>query len=600
MMPSVGAARRVVAQRAPRLVLAVLVAARCAAAALARETPPQLRQPDPAAQGLLQLSPHAADARAQLLDTHQYNFDSLIPRATDYCYSRLMDDKTCCMDTNSPPSVVQERVHREGANWTCEKKHGCSDKETGKRGADGLFYPGDATCATPRLVYVHGGSWWYGSPFSEYKVFVSKLAEKTGMAILVPDYPLLPTGKAKTVQDYILTATDWLATHGPRGCTNEVSDAPSIFIGGDSSGGGSALSAMLALQREPERLAGGKQKFAGGFFFSPWTNLLCNTPDYYTKAYATVDRPGVAAGVAHVGDIMFRAHPNENSKVFRDNALQYVGGGSDAAKLLSDPVFSPLFATPELLKGLPPLHFTVGGSETIQGDSVLLAQSAALQGVHVYLDIWPGMWHVFPMYSEGCQNPAGTPLFQGEQAMNRTAFFLQHLHRSGGVAPCPPSRGRPATMHHYGKPAYGWGHQESPATTKEWFPASFCGEALEDTPGPNLQEIATVASWRCSKGDVREGCAADGSLSLVATDAQHQLPTTSWYARPKVVAVPVTVALVALCWYIRVLQDKLQAMEARQSPPKPSDSEQQPVVFGGGESPYTAPTYGATGATRPL
>ena len=35
----------------------------------------------------------------------------------------------------------------------------CYDMKTGARGDDQMFVPEGATCETPRLLYIHGGSW---------------------------------------------------------------------------------------------------------------------------------------------------------------------------------------------------------------------------------------------------------------------------------------------------------------------------------------------------------------------------------------------------------------------------------------------------------
>ena len=184
---------------------------------------------------------------------------------------------------------------------------------------------------------------------------------------------------------------------------------------------------MSRLDPELELLHGGRLKLSGGFFYSPWTNLECDTPDYYSHAYSRVAAPtGDQVGIAHVGDIMFRGHPNVNSDEFKANAIEYVGGKSAAKKLLKNPFASPLYAK-EVLDGAPPLYFAVGGSESIMGDSVLLGQKAAQRGVATYVDVYDGMWHVFPMYSEGCGS--GIPLWQGISALQRSAFFMTQIVR---------------------------------------------------------------------------------------------------------------------------------------------------------------------------
>merc|ERR1719261_1767885 len=110
---------------------------------------------------------------------------------------------------------------------------------------------------------------------------------------------------------------------------------------------------------------------------------------------------------------------------------------------------------------MPPLYFAVGGSESIQGDSVLLAQRMAHHGVEVQLDIYQGMWHDFPMYSEGCGS--GFRLWQGISAQLRMSTFVKVV-ASTGKPPCsthPGNKGSsPFTVFHY----------NTPGKNEEWFP----------------------------------------------------------------------------------------------------------------------------------
>ena len=115
---------------------------------------------------------------------------------------------------------------------------------------------------------------------------------------------------------------------------------------------------------------------------------------------------------------------------FREVALQYVGGHK---QMLLDPVASPIYASAEMLAAVPPLHFLVGSEETLLGDSVILAQKAAASGATIVVDIYHGMWHDFPMYSEGCGS--GTELVLGMKGWDHTAEFIQsatEMCRSNG------------------------------------------------------------------------------------------------------------------------------------------------------------------------
>ena len=147
---------------------------------------------------------------------------------------------------------------------------------------------------------------------------------------------------------------------------------------------------------------------------------MCDTPDYFTNAYSrVVTRSGRLSD--HRGDILFKSPPAENMAMFRDVARQYLGGREE---LLVDPVASPFYASRDLLKSVPPLYFLVGSEETLLGDSIMLAQRAAAFGVPIVVDVYHGMWHDFPMYSEGCGSAAGE-LWLGKKAWENTAEFIR-------------------------------------------------------------------------------------------------------------------------------------------------------------------------------
>ncbi|CAE8623383.1 unnamed protein product [Polarella glacialis] len=294
----------------------------------------------------------------------------------------------------------------------------------------------------------------YGSPDSlGYGQLASKLAALSGAVVMLPDIPLLPIANYSGWIKASLAALQYLVSNDPPGCSGPDGHEAPIFIGGDSAGGGTALSLMLELNMNPFLLPNGK-RLSGGFFFSPWTNLMCNTPEYYNHAFAKiVDRKsfkgsgeGESDGSVYVGDIMFHGKPNSNAGGFQLNSWEYVG----SRKLLTDPVASPMYAQRKEIEGvgggLPPLYFATGGSESILGDSVIFAQKAARFGVKIRMDIFEGMWHVFPMYSEGCG--LGEALAPGVIALDRTAQHVRHLALYGKpffqTAP-----GIPYTHHEY-------------------------------------------------------------------------------------------------------------------------------------------------------
>ena len=295
------------------------------------------------------------------------------------------------------------------------------DSDGGTRGEAVLWVPDGVSRGSPRLLYVHGGGWLAGSPSTDgYAPFGAKMARLYGMPVLVIDYTLAPIGNFSAIIQEVGMATNFLATHEPTdlllGNQTElpVADAPPIFISGDSSGGGSALSALVA-QASPDGLPKAEgAKLAGGVVFSPWINLESNGPTYYTELFGLHEKGNVL-----IGDIYFGvgATPEAIVQANQDNAKLYSAD-------LQDPVANPFYAPDEWLRDLAPVSLHVGMSELLQSDITLFATKAAKAGARrVESHLFDGMWHVFQMYSDGCGS--GLPLVLAESSLNFSKQFYE-------------------------------------------------------------------------------------------------------------------------------------------------------------------------------
>lgn len=388
-----------------------------------------------------------------LLPGMSHCWGDYMTEVTTYCYEKLMTDASCCKDQKIPQGVKSQSVFRDGAAWSCgsaAQTGACRDAQVGQRGEDLLWWPEGADCSTPRILFVHGGGWQrHGPKEASYDILAAKLSLVTGASVLVPDYPLVPVGDYSYILRYLSSAWTWLSDHGANSEDCSLAPTPPLFLAGDSSGAASAMSLLLKLQGQASLPP------ADGFFaFSPWINLKCDTPTYYSNAFAAVDD---VVGKEFVGDILFRGPPRNNSDSLRGLALQYLGGQK---ALLTDPHASPFYATEAQLASLPPVYFAVSGTEILGGDAVIMANRLASRGVAAYLDIFPGMWHGFPQHSEGCGS--GKELWQGSLALSHAGDFVsqitERLHASGNGGKLPGSGQRtPRTTVHYPHPA-----QEAP------------------------------------------------------------------------------------------------------------------------------------------
>jgi acetyl esterase/lipase len=200
------------------------------------------------------------------------------------------------------------------------------------------------------FLLLHGGGYNAGSPRTHRKM-AAHLSRAGNMRVLVPDYRLAPEHAFPAAVKDALTAYGWLLEEG------FVED--NIIVGGDSAGGGLALSMLLALRE------GGAKMPRAAVLLSPWTDLTVSSGSY---------------------ERMRKLDPIISREGLREAGLLYAGGRDPA-----DPMASPLFAD---LRGLPPLLVQVGGDETMFDDSRVFAERARAAEVEVSLKIFDGMWHV--------------------------------------------------------------------------------------------------------------------------------------------------------------------------------------------------------------
>ncbi len=202
----------------------------------------------------------------------------------------------------------------------------------------------------------------------------ARLALATGLPVLLVAYRLAPEHPFPAGLEGVV--------HVYRAVLASGKQARQIAIGGDSAGGGLAISALLALRDRSIPLP------AAAVLLSPWADLTLSGETIQTRAMLD---------------------PMILERDLRNCAAHYIGVGD-----LRDPLASAVYAD---LRGLPPFQIHVGDHELLLSDSQRLAANALAVGVAADLVVWEEMWHVFP---------AWTPdLPEGQQALDQIGEYLR-------------------------------------------------------------------------------------------------------------------------------------------------------------------------------
>ncbi|WP_181778778.1 alpha/beta hydrolase [Pseudonocardia pini] len=221
------------------------------------------------------------------------------------------------------------------------------------------------------LVWFHGGGYVLGSPegFSELGYALSRA---TGRTVLLPDYRLAPEHKFPAAVDDGTATVEWaVATYG----------AENVAVGGDSAGGGLAVSALTVLRDRGAALP------AAVAVVSPLADFAATGDSIDTNADTDV-----AVSRGSIGNL----------------AAGYLQGHDP-----NDPLASPIHAK---LGGLPPLLVLASTTEVLVDDARRLVSGATEAGGTATLSTYPDMCHVWPLFSSF--------LPEGREAIDEIARFL--------------------------------------------------------------------------------------------------------------------------------------------------------------------------------
>ena len=222
------------------------------------------------------------------------------------------------------------------------------------------------------LIYLHGGAYVYPMVVGQWGI-VEGLIDRTGLPVIIPDYPLAPKHTAAEAFAFVQPIVDEAQAEFGR-----------VVIFGDSAGGGLALS--LAMQR---RDAGARQ-VDGLVLYAPWVDVTMTNPE--------------------IEDVQHR------DRVLRVPGLAWAGRAWAGDLDPADWRVSPLYGDPA---GLPPMRIFQGDADIVGPDVIEFARKAARAGVDVGLRVEPDGFHVYVL---------GVPTIpEAEAALDHSVRFISGI-----------------------------------------------------------------------------------------------------------------------------------------------------------------------------
>ena len=232
-----------------------------------------------------------------------------------------------------------------------------------------IFRPTHSTERLPVIMYFHGAGWVMGS-LATHEHLVRELAVGTQSAVVFVTYSRSPEARFPVAIEELYAATQYIAEKGE--ALNL--DTSKLSVAGDSVGGNMAIAVtMLAKERK------GPTIFRQVLFY-PVTNGEMNTPSYQQFANGPwLTKPAM--------EWFWNAY--QPDKAARKQAI-----------------ISPLLATLEQLKGLPPALIITDENDVLRDEGELYASKLMQAGVDVTATRFLGTIHDFLMIHALAHTPA--------------------------------------------------------------------------------------------------------------------------------------------------------------------------------------------------
>jgi acetyl esterase/lipase len=244
----------------------------------------------------------------------------------------------------------------------------------------------------PVILYMHGGGWILGSTGSHGRL-ASELAVAADAAVVFIDYAHAPEARYPVQIEQCYAVARWVNEEGER----HGLDAARVAVAGDSAGGNMAtVLCILAKQR-------GDVIFVQQSMYYPMTDALT---DRNTESYR-----------------LFKDGPYGDARTMEWFWTAYL----PEQELRSESTVSPLRATLEELKGLPPALIIVGENDIIRDQGEAYASKLREADVPVACVRFNGTMHDFMMLA-ALRDTETT-----RAAMNLAASTFRHAFTMGAA-----------------------------------------------------------------------------------------------------------------------------------------------------------------------
>ncbi len=223
-----------------------------------------------------------------------------------------------------------------------------------------ILRPPRAQAPLPVIVYIHGAGWVFGSTQTHDRL-MRELAVGARAAVVFPEYRLSPEAKYPTAIEESYSVVKWVAEHG----LEHGLDAERLAVAGDSVGG-NMTAAVTLLSRER-----GGPDIRLQLLFYPVTDAAFDTASYHQFA--------------------------EGYHLRRDGMMwfwdQYTSNPGERNQITA----SPLRASTEQLKGLPPALVITAEADVLRDEGEAYANKLREAGVRVTAVRFQGTIHDFVM-----------------------------------------------------------------------------------------------------------------------------------------------------------------------------------------------------------